>query len=216
LVTIKLVFASIVLHTPPAVNYADFTHVPLSLRNKVEMELRSGERIIWTAQPIPQRYSRGTWPIVVFGIPWTAFAVFWVVAAGWGSSRASAPGPFKLFPLFGVPFVLIGLGMLTSPFWARKKAAKTVYMITDQRAVAISEGWRGRTRVESYAPEQLQSITREQNSDGSGDIVFMTRAWRDSDGDRRTQRIGFMGVPDVKTVEEHIRALAQRAPGASP
>lgn len=181
------------------------------------MELRSGERIIWTAQPIPQRYSRGTWPIVVFGIPWTAFAIFWVVAAaGFGTRHGSMPGPFKLFPLFGVPFVLIGIGMLTSPFWARKKATKTVYMITDQRAVTISEGWRGRTRIESYGPEQLQSITREQNSDGSGDIVFMTRAWRDSDGDRRTQRIGFMGVPDVKTVEEHIRALAQRAPGASP
>ena len=89
-------------------------------------------------------------------------------------------------------------------------------MITDQRAVILSEGLRGRTRVESYAPEQLQSIAREQNSDGSGDIIFVTRAWRDSDGDRRTQRIGFLGVPDVKAVEEHIRALAEKAPRAAP
>ena len=191
------------------VNFADFAHVPGPLRNKIEMELRSGERIVWTAQPIPARVTRGSWIIVVFGIPWTAFALFWIGAAGWGASHA--PGPFKLFPLFGVPFVLIGLGMLSSPFWLRKKAAKTVYMITDQRAVVLSEGFRGRTRVESYAPAQLQSTTREENSDGSGDIIFETRVWRDSDGDRRSQRIGFFGVPDVRTVEEHIRALATRS-----
>jgi hypothetical protein len=198
------------------VNDADFTSVPAPLRNKVEMELRSGERIVWSAQPIPQRFSRGSWPIVVFGIPWTAFAVFWVVAAGWGTSRGSMPGPFKLFPLFGVPFVLIGIGMLTAPIWMKRKARRTVYMITDQRAVILSEGLRGRTRVESYAPEQLQSIMREQNADGSGDIIFVTRDWRDSDGDRRTQRIGFVGVPDVKAVEEHIRALAEKAPRPAP
>jgi hypothetical protein len=198
------------------VNYTDFAQLPAQLRNKVEMELRSGERVIWTAQPIAGRASRGSWPIVVFGIFWTAFSVFWVVAAGWGTSRSSTPGPFKLFPLFGVPFVLIGIGMLTSPIWIKRRAAKTVYMITDQRAVILTEGLRGRTRVESFAPAQLQSITREQNTDGSGDIIFETRAWRDSDGDRRTQRLGFFAVHDVKTVEEHVRVLAQKAAGTSP
>jgi hypothetical protein len=192
-------------------NHADFTHIPASLRNKVEMELRSGERILWTAQPIAARLSRASWPIVIFGIFWTAFSVFWVAAAGWGTSRSSTPGPFKLFPLFGVPFVLIGIGMLTSPIWMRKKAAKTVYMITDQRAVILSEGIRGKTRVESYAPAQLQSITRDQFADGSGDLIFETRTWRDSDGDRRTSRVGFFAVPDVKSVEDHIRTLAQKS-----
>ncbi|HUS35054.1 MAG TPA: hypothetical protein VM680_06845 [Verrucomicrobiae bacterium] len=191
-------------------NYADFTHIPAALRNKAEMELRSGERILWTAQPIAARVGRASWPLVIFGIFWTAFSVFWVAAAGWGAWRNSTPGPFKLFPLFGVPFVLIGIGMLTSPIWMRKKAAKTVYMITDQRAVILSQGLRGKTRVESYAPAQLQSITRDQFADGSGDIIFETRTWRDSDGDRRTSRVGFFAVPDVKTVEDHIRTLAQK------
>jgi hypothetical protein len=196
------------------VSYVDFAHIPAPLRNKVEMELRSGERIVWTAQPIASHLGRASWPLVIFGIFWTAFSVFWVVAAGAGTWRNSTPGPFKLFPLFGVPFVLIGIGMLTSPIWMRKKAAKTVYMITDQRAVILSEGLRGKTRVESYAPAQLQSITRDQHPDGSGDLIFETRTWRDSDGDRRTHRVGFFAVPDVKTVEDHIRTLAQKASNA--
>jgi hypothetical protein len=196
------------------VNYADFTNVPPSLRNKIEMELRSGERIVWTARPIPKRFSRGGWLLSLFGIPFLAFSLFWMFMAG--SISRSAPGPFQLFQLFGVPFVLVGIGLVTSPIWMRKRAERTVYFITDQRAVTMSQGWGGRTRVESYAPDQLQSITREEFSDGSGDIIFVTRIWRDSDGDRRTQRIGFFGIPDVKAVEEHLRALAQKAPGGAP
>jgi hypothetical protein len=197
------------------VNYVDFSQIPAALRNKVEMELRSGERIVWTAQPIASRISRASWPIVLFGVFWTAFSVFWVAGAARGAWSDSSPGLFKLFPLFGVPFVLIGIGMLTTPIWIRRRAAKTVYMITDQRAVVMSEGLRGKTRVESYAPAQLQSVTREQHADGSGDIIFETRAWRDSDGDRRTHRVGFFAVPEVKIVEEHIRTLAQKTTGPS-
>jgi hypothetical protein len=213
-VTIALVSPFDLAHIFLAVSHGDSTHIPTALRNKVEMELRSGERIIWTAQPIPKRFSRGGWLISIFGIPFFTFSVFWMTMAG--KMSGSAPGPFRFFQLFGVPFVLVGLGMLTAPIWMRRKAARTVYLITDQRAVILSEGLGGRTRIDSYAPEQLQSLTREQFSDGSGDIIFITRTWRDSDGDRRTQRLGFIGVPDVKAVEEHIRALAEKAPRPAP
>src|SRR5207237_1813041 len=107
-----------------------------------------------------------------------------------------------------------GLALSTSPIWMRKVAAGTVYFITDQRAVMMAKRLTGGMRVESFAPDQLQSITREENNDGSGNLIFISRTWRDSDGDRRTQRIGFMAVPDVKTVEDHIRALAEKAPRA--
>jgi hypothetical protein len=43
-----------------------------------------------------------------------------------------------LFPLFGVPFVLIGLGMLAAPYWMRRKAQNTVYALTDKRALILS------------------------------------------------------------------------------
>ena len=48
--------------------------------------------------------------------------------------------PFQLisicFPLFGLPFVLIGLGMLTAPHWAKRKALRTAYAVTDRRGEA--------------------------------------------------------------------------------
>lgn len=192
-------------------SYVDYSHIPTPLRNKLELELRSGERIVWAAQPVAKRFARGSWPIVIFGVFWTAFSVFWVATAARGTWSNSTPGVFKLFPLFGLPFVLIGIGMLISPIWMRKRAAKTVYMITDQRAVIMSEAWPRRTHVQSYAPAQLQSVSREENPDGSGDLIFETHIWRGRDGSPRTQRLGFYAVPDVKAVEEHIRVLAQKA-----
>jgi len=42
--------------------------------------------------------------LFLFAVPWTAFAVFWVV-------MAAATGPWW-FALFGVPFVLVGLALL--------------------------------------------------------------------------------------------------------
>ena len=45
--------------------------------------------------------------------------------------------PPGFFPLFGIPIVLVGLGLLLSPFWAFHKATRTVY--------AVPPGYQGPT-----------------------------------------------------------------------
>lgn len=193
----------------------DSTTLPRELRSQVEMELQSGERVVWMDQPIPARYARSSIGLVIFGIPWTAFSIFWVAMAAKGvsSMKGGMGGMIAwLFPLFGVPFVLIGLGMLSSPWWARRRAARTAYVITDRRAILFEGGWRGGLNVRSFEPASLRGeLQRKQHADGSGDLIFQENVRRDSDGDRRVTRVGFMAVRDVKGVEEKIRALAQKA-----
>ena len=55
-------------------SYVETASIPQELHSLVEMELQSGERITWIAQPVSGRLARSTWPVVLFGIPWTAFA----------------------------------------------------------------------------------------------------------------------------------------------
>ena len=86
-------------------------------------ELGPTEKLLWSAAPAPGRLARITLPIFLFAIPWTAFAIFWIAGAS-GFKRPNFGQPAGLFPLFGVPFVLIGLGMLSSPYWARRKARR--------------------------------------------------------------------------------------------
>ncbi len=186
------------------------TSLPRNLRSQVELELQSGECIVWLDQPIPGRLARSSLGILIFGIPWTAFAIFWVTMAAKGVSKSNGGAIVWLFPLFGVPFILIGLGMLSSPYWVRRGARRTAYVITDRRAILFQGGWRGSMTVRSFEPSALQGdLHRKQHSDGSGDLIFTQEFQRGSKGREYTTNIGFMAVRDVKGVEEKIRALAQ-------
>src|SRR2546422_9237203 len=86
--------------------------VPHQLREKVDRELESGEHVEWLQMPVPRYFTPAATAGFLFGIPWTAFAIFWTAGAAWGTSNVGGPGFFSAFPLFGLPFILIGLGML--------------------------------------------------------------------------------------------------------
>jgi len=183
--------------------------MPQELQERVERELEPGERIEWLGMPIPRFFTPMATAVFLFGIPWTAFALFWTVAAGLGSTLLQGGlGPFTLFPLFGIPFVLIGLGMLSSPLWAYRKAGKTVYLITDRRAITFDGGWS--MTIRSYPPAKLQDVFRREKSDGSGDVIIARRAWRDSDGDRHMEELGFLRITDAKAVEDILKRLAAK------
>ena len=182
--------------------------LPEHLRHVVDNELDEGEKLLWLDQPKPAQLARQSIPLVLFGIPWTAFAIFWVWGAAHGTSKADAPGPFKFFPLFCVPFILIGLGMLSSPLWAMRNAKKTAYAITDRRAIIFRGGWG--TNIRTFRPDQLRDVHRTQRRDGSGDLVFKETVTYDSDDDAHVTKIGFTGISNVKDVEDIIEALVAR------
>ncbi|MDX1962133.1 MAG: hypothetical protein SFX18_03205 [Pirellulales bacterium] len=184
----------------------------LDLDSLLEKELDRDERLVWSDQPIPSRYARGVGFIWLFAIPWTAFAVFWTGGALWmGGQMQNDDGFFGLvrfvFPLFGLPFILVGLGMLSAPYWVRQHARQTIYGITDRRAIVLSKNWLMGLKVRSFRPAELKNIERQEFDDGSGTITFYTRAWRDSDGDHRTDSLGFTAIPNVRQVEELLRAM---------
>jgi hypothetical protein len=183
--------------------------VPRDLRDKVNSELERGERIEWIEMPIPRFFTPVSTGMFLFAIPWTAFAAFWICGAA-GFKVPDFKLGFDLFPLFGVPFLLIGLAMLSSPIWARRRASKTVYVITDRRAITFDGGWS--TTIRSYPPEKLQDVYRKEKKDGSGDVIFARRAWHDSDGDRHTEELGFLRIKEPREVEQMLKKLAESAP----
>jgi hypothetical protein len=186
--------------------------LPEELDSRVRGELERGEQLLWVGQPRPSRFARASIPMVLFGIPWTAFAVFWVAMAS-GAMFMGAPGGiggfFACFPLFGLPFVAIGIGMLSSPYWMRRKARRTCYALTDRRAILWEAGTFGSVEVRSYRPAELNRICRTEHADGNGDLVFeeIVTVGTDSDGHRttNTKRRGFLCIDDVRSVEELLR-----------
>src|SRR5262249_8463512 len=79
--------------------------MPDPIQALVSAELDPGERVYWAGQPVPRPgISCGSLAPMVIAVPWTAFAVFWVVTA---SGVLDQPGQVQpgrmIFALFGVP-----------------------------------------------------------------------------------------------------------------
>ena len=66
-----------------------------------------------------------------------AGAWFGTMKASDDSGSKVAAGAFMLFPLFGLPFLLVGLAMVSSPFLVGRKARRTACCVTNQRAMQI-------------------------------------------------------------------------------
>jgi len=168
-----------------------------------QAELESGEQLLWHGRPGGRRFILGSIPIVLFGIPWTAFSLFWMAAASGFLFTKSGNGIFSLFALFGVPFVLVGFGMLGSPYWAYRKMKRTVYALTNRRALIITGG-RSKT-IRSYSGKDVGIIERVERANGKGDIYFSAAG-----GNESTQRVGFLGISDARRVERLLMGVFKK------
>src|ERR1700755_2988864 len=104
-----------------------------------QYRLLPGERILWAGAPPSGLLLTGRDGYQIpFSLVWCGFIVFWM----WG---ATAPvrlhpsnNPMWFFPLFGLPFVLVGLYMIAGRFvidaWIR---GRTSYAVTNQRVLVL-------------------------------------------------------------------------------
>lgn len=145
--------------------------LPPRWRPRVEAELEPGETILWAESPAPLWFPPESIPAALFAIPWTAFALFWIHGAYHQELRNTGdPASARTFASSGIPFVLIGIGLLLSPLWARLRARKILYLITNRRAL---ECRRGRTwRVRDYPPGAIVGITHTERRSGIDDLAF--------------------------------------------
>ena len=176
------------------------------IRNRIEHELLHEEKLIWMGLPTPQYFTLKAKDSFSSGILMTAFMIFWMTAGGVGVSHTSL-GIYGgiLFALCGLPFLLIGLYMLSTPLWTYKKLKKTVYAITNNRALIIELGWSVKTSA--YTPQDLTKISREEKSGGTGNILFASIAHFDVDGDYYPEHIYFYGIKESELVEGLLNNL---------
>jgi hypothetical protein len=184
-------------------------NLPDSLQARVEAELSPGERIVWADQPIPALLARNMLPLVYFGVVWTTLCIAGDVFWTYMTWKMGTP-IFALFSVVAsVPFLAIGVGMLCSPHFMRRSARRTIYVLTDRRAILFGCNWRGTLTVRSFDPCQLNDLVRNQHADGSGDLVLTRDVRRDVDGHNQLTDVGFLAVREVKKVEDRVRALVQ-------
>lgn len=170
--------------------------VPEELVDRVVAELGPNEQLVWAARPRADLMLRSAYFLVPFGILFTGIATVWIAIA--------LVLTFGILAPCGVPFIAVGIGLILSPIWLRAIARKTVYALTDQRAIVFQPRVFGRTNVQSFAAAGLGQMARRERSDGSGDLIFEIRTTGYGEN-TRTENYGFLAIDDVKGVEGLVR-----------
>lgn len=183
---------------------------------RVQSELQSGESLSWAGPADPRRSALSALPASLFGIPFAGFALFWMSMAfrATHAMNRSAHNPvasgFSVFPLFGVPFLLIGMAIVLAPLWAFLKAKNTVYAVTNHRVMVITGS--NSQKVKSLLPADILSVDQRERPDGSGDIMLMTNQLMRTGNNMASQmKVALCGVPNVKQVAAQVMALRTQA-----
>lgn len=177
------------------------------LRLALERELHPDEAVQWHGWKLG-RIERRLFLTYVFAIPWTAFSVMWTVLAA-GAISVSEIGLVGIaFPLFGLPFIAVGLWMLSRPFVPLFERGRVLYVVTDRRALKLSLG--RELAVTTLPADRVGLVERRELRDGSGTLNLAVKIGRDSDGDRQTDFFTIGLVADVIGAQTALDRIAAR------
>ena len=181
------------------------------LRAALERELGPEETVQWHGWQLG-RIDPRHFGIYVFAVPWTAFALFWTTMAA-GAMAATDLGGFGLlgwaFPLFGLPFIAVGVWMLSRPFVPLWERGRVLYVVTDRRVLKLALG---RDLVVKTVPaDRIGMAERREQAGGEGTLSLAVKIGRDSDGDRMTETFDIGPVADIIGAATAIDRIAAHA-----
>ncbi len=163
----------------------------------------AGETLLWGGQPDVRRSFLRVLPIWLFALPWTVLSLIWeyVSVAGmlFEGFRGTPSGLAWFFTLFGLPFLLVGFGMLGYPFWVARRARRCLHALTNARLVTLIAG--RKPEIRSHDPSHIVSLVRRDLGGGNGDLEIGFGSVRDSDGDSVELKESWIGVPDATGLE---------------
>ena len=182
--------------------------IPYHLEQKLERKLDAEESVKWKGVPVPRLFKLESIILFLFAIPWTAFSIFWIFAAA-GFGMPDLSGGFKpelVFPLFGIPFVLIGFGMMSAPIWSYLHDKSIIYAVTDKRVIIISGSRNVKTL--SMAAENIKQITTNERGE-TGDLIFGHNLWENARQKRKVYEPGFYNIQNADEAHRAIKELLE-------
>lgn len=177
--------------------------------------------MIWTGRPKGGILFTGRDIFLIpFSILWGSLAIFWEygILTTTHSRHAVQPAGFNVIsPLFGVPFVLVGLFMIFGRFIVDAYLRnQTDYAVTNQRILIQRTGqW---NRFVSLSLDRLPSLNLTEGRNGYGTITFGEVAQGYSGRNGFQGWIAsldptpkFVNIENVRSVFDQIQRLAQPA-----
>jgi hypothetical protein len=194
--------------------------------------LEEGEEILWQGQPDAHvEYRQLISGTSLFGAFFAGFAIFWVSMAMFitsGMNDAVGRGIATVFPLFGLPFIAVGLYMVAGRlFWDAYQRRHTHYTLTN-RAAFIATDIRGKRSLERHEITARNPLTLQEDTPGTvwfASVIHQRRrraVQAGRSGLRSGQRvateeaIGFRRIPEARRVFALMRTVQAEARARTP
>ena len=148
------------------------TSAGLAYASPLAEALDDDEHLVWSGRPRQGIFLRASDAgAIPFSLMWGGFAIFWeavVLSSVFHPGRRAAGPVAFLFPLWGVPFVLIGLHIMVGRFFVdARRRRRTWYGVTDRRAIIVAAG-----RTTSFDLRTIGQVELQRHRDGTGTITF--------------------------------------------
>jgi hypothetical protein len=164
------------------------------------------ETILWQGRPDPRPHWAALSPQrMILGVVFTAFSLFWIAQAAAITRGGGMGGIAGLFPLFGLPFLAVGLYQLGGHvLWDAFRRGRTWYTLTDRRAfVATDLPFRGK-QLKSYPITRETVLTFDDAELASIGFAFEPVPMKRG---TRMKMVGFERIPDGRSVYALIRGV---------
>jgi hypothetical protein len=172
--------------------------------------LRGKEKVLWSGRPNPRRASLSGITVILFGVgaPMSLFVVWGMLAVArtLGSGGTATAGVI----IFGLPFGLVGLTLLSAPYWAYRKAQRTIYAVTSTRVLAVT-AWPFANSVHAIEWARIGLTRATERRSGEGDLIIRPLPGASPGGH---EPLIFSGILSVRQVEGMVREMATRASDA--
>lgn len=167
--------------------------------------LERGENLLWEGQPKGGlRYTMMVAMVSGIGFASLIFSLFWIFATR--RLTEGVDNGFDIFPLFGVPFAVIGLILTIAPWvfdiYAR---SRTNYALTDQR-ILIARGAFPKGVGKSRLSAGLNISLR---GNGPYSVTFLSSTVMTDNGPARTYS-GFSYIEDGPEVYELLKKTVDK------
>ncbi len=179
-------------------------------RREVEAELWEAELIRWATRPQPLIWCAGTWTRLIVATLGLSFIVFWCGKAMQQAERVLLPiePPLLSALISTAPLWLTLLFLATQPWRKRLKARRTLYLITDRRAIVMKPRLFSPSQARSWKLARNMVVRGEAHPDKRGNLVLTEHIIGNGGSPEYTRQVwryGFLDLTNVWEAEKELR-----------
>ena len=162
------------------------------MRERIDAAMMKDERMSALYRPRWSWFAPEVMSTIFFAAVWLSFVIAFTFFLGGGEGM-----PMLLL----LPFWLVGIGMVVGVLVHRARVLRTVYLITDRRAIVLRPSWRFTPQVVAWPLSPNMVKEYKERSHGVGDIVLGYKNYEVND---RPAPDGFLHVPNVREVYDML------------